>query len=45
MVIHQNGVFQYSRARANITHEYGAVRVHTQLQKPLKVKARQAINL
>ena len=45
MVIYQNGVFYYARARARITHEYGAVRVRIQLQKPLKVKAGQAINL
>jgi hypothetical protein len=30
---------------AHITHEYGAVKVRIQLQKPLDVKAGQAINL
>jgi len=45
MVIRRNGVFNYGGARAHITHEYGAVRVRIQLQKPLDVKARQAINL
>jgi NAD(P)H-flavin reductase len=45
MVIRRNGVFRYGGARANITHEYGAVRVRIQLQKSLDVKAGQAINL
>jgi NAD(P)H-flavin reductase len=45
MVIRRNGVFRYGRARAHITHEYGAVRVRIQLQKSLDVKAGQAINL
>jgi hypothetical protein len=45
IVIHQNSVFRYGRAPAHITHEYGAVRVRIQLQKPLDVKAGQAINL
>jgi NAD(P)H-flavin reductase len=45
MVIRRNGVFRYSGARAHITHEHGAVRVRIQLQKPLDVKAGQAINL
>ena len=45
MVIRRNGVFRYDGARAYITHEYSAVRVRTQLQKSLDVKAGQAINL
>lgn len=45
MIIRQNGVFRYSRARAEITHEFGAVRIRIQLQKRLKVKAGQAVNL
>jgi predicted ferric reductase len=45
MVIHQNGVFYYGCARARMTHEYGAIRVHIHLQRPVKVKAGQAINL
>lgn len=45
MVIRRNGVFRYGGARAHITHEYVAVRVRIQLQKPLDVKAGQAVNL
>lgn len=44
-VIHRNGVFRYRCARAHITQEHGAVRVRIQLQKSLKVKEGQAINL
>jgi NAD(P)H-flavin reductase len=44
-IIRQNGIFSYGRARADVTHEHGAVRVRIQLQKRLKVKAGQAINL
>ena len=45
IVIYQNSVFYYARARACITYEYSVVRVHIQLQKLLKIKAGQAINL
>jgi hypothetical protein len=43
MIIRRNSIFRYSRARAQITDEYGAVRVRIQLQKPLDVKAGQVI--
>jgi NAD(P)H-flavin reductase len=45
IIIYQNGFFRYGRARAHITHVYGAVRLRIQLQKPLDVKAGQHINL
>ncbi|KAI9774177.1 MAG: hypothetical protein M1839_001879 [Geoglossum umbratile] len=45
IIIYQNGFFRYSCARAHITHEYGAVRLRIQCQKPLDVKAGQYINL
>ncbi|KAG9229168.1 hypothetical protein BJ875DRAFT_524154 [Amylocarpus encephaloides] len=39
------GLFLFIRARAQITHEHGAVRVRIQLQKELDIKAGQAIDL
>ena len=45
IVIYQNSIFYYTCIRACITHEYSTVRVYIQLQKLLKIKAGQAINL
>jgi len=45
VIIYRNGIFRYRRARAYITHEHGTVRIRIQLQKPLDIKAGQAINL
>jgi predicted ferric reductase len=45
IIIQRNGLFHYSRARAQISHEAGAVRVRIQLQKEVVIKAGQAINL
>jgi len=45
IIIYRNGVFRYSCARAHITHEYGAIRLRLQLQKPLHIEAGQYINL
>jgi hypothetical protein len=44
-IIQRNGLFRYSRTRAQISHEAGAVRVRIQLQKRVAIKAGQAINL
>jgi predicted ferric reductase len=45
MIIYRNGIFGYSWSRAQITHEFGAVRVRIHLEKPLKTEAGQHINL
>jgi NAD(P)H-flavin reductase len=45
MVIQRNGLIRYSRTRAHISQEAGAVRIRIQLQKELVIKAGQAINL
>ncbi|KAH7108732.1 hypothetical protein B0J11DRAFT_602113 [Dendryphion nanum] len=44
-IIYQNGFFRYRLSRAEITHEYGAVRLRIQNKKPLKIQAGQYINL
>ena len=45
IVIYQNSIFYYTYTQAYITYEYSTVRVRIQLQKLLKIKAGQAINL
>ncbi|KAF1948548.1 hypothetical protein CC80DRAFT_431361 [Byssothecium circinans] len=44
-IFYQNGFFRYSRARAQITHESGAVKLRIRCYKPIDVKAGQHINL
>ena len=45
IVVYQNGFLRSGHAQADITREYGAVRLQIRCRRPLKVKAGQHINL
>ncbi|KAF2267286.1 hypothetical protein CC78DRAFT_551974 [Lojkania enalia] len=45
LIIYQNGFFRYRLARAEITHEHGAIRLYIHTQKSLRVQAGQYINV
>jgi NAD(P)H-flavin reductase len=45
IIINQNGFFRYSRARALVTQEHGAIRLFIRCQKPLNIDSGQYINL